>query len=143
MSKRRGWTIRIAKRIAGICGIAVLASCAFDVIHVKQQPVQIQSDGAKNPFYLARAETFPLGTGFTRTLRRGTKWDYVGALAHGGVYRSRDQVFTVEASNIHEAYLVVSEETLVGFYLPVEKTYSPLGKPIALTISPTKPDETD
>lgn len=143
MSKHRDWTIKIAKRIAGSCGIAVLVSCAFDVIHVKQQPVQIQSDGAKSPFYLARTETFPLGTGFTRTLRRGTEWDYVGALSQGGVYRSRDQVFTVEASNIHEAYLVVSEETLIGFYLPVERTYSPISKPIALTISPIKPDETD
>jgi len=120
-----------------------LVSCAFDVIHVKQQPVQFQLGGTQSSFYLARAETFPLGTGFTRSLRRGTKWDYVGALSHGGVYRSRDQVFTVEASNIHEAYLVVSEETLVGFYLPVEKTYSPLVKPIALTISPTKPDDPD
>jgi hypothetical protein len=53
------------------------------------------------------------------------------------MYRSRDQVFTVEASNIHEAYLVISENRLMGFYLPVEGTYSPLTKPIELTITMT------
>lgn len=134
--------IRIAKRVVAGCWIATLSCCAFDVIHVQQLPVQIRSGiDAKSPFYITRTETFPLNSGFTRTLRRGAKWDYVGTLSHGDVYKSRDQIFTVEASNIHEAYLVISEETLVGFYLPVEMTYSPLGKPLALTISTTKPDE--
>lgn len=92
-------------------------------------------------FFLARAETFPLGTGFTRTLRQGTKWEYVGTVQYGDVFKTKDQVFTVEASNIHEAYLVISENTLVGFYLPVERTYSPLGKPVELTTSITKIDD--
>ena len=29
---------------------------------------------------------------------------------------------TVEGSHIHEAYIVVTERSLVGFYLPVERT---------------------
>jgi hypothetical protein len=38
------------------------------------------------------------------------------------VYATRDRVLTVEASNVHEAYIVVSNGKLVGFFLPVEKT---------------------
>jgi hypothetical protein len=130
---------RNVNRAIAYCFAALLSSCAFDTIHVRQLSVQIQSSSESKPaFFLAKAMTFPLGTGFTRTLREGTKWEYVGTVQHGDVFKSRDQVFTVEASNIHEAYLVVSEKRLVGFYLPVERTYSPLANPIELTFTTTK-----
>ncbi|HVN97529.1 MAG TPA: hypothetical protein VMT62_13960 [Syntrophorhabdaceae bacterium] len=58
----------------------------------------------------------------------------VGTVSEGEVYKSKDQVLTVECSNIHEAYLVVSQGSLVGFYLPVEKGFVKLPEPIALNI---------
>jgi hypothetical protein len=42
-------------------------------------------------------------------------------------------VFTVEGSHIHEAYLVVDSGTLVGFYLPAEQSYSKLDQRTAIT----------
>jgi hypothetical protein len=56
-------------------------------------------------------------------------------VAEGVVYRSRDQTLTVECSNVFEAYLVVAGQRLVGFYLPVEKGFSPLGEQIQLAVS--------
>jgi len=50
----------------------------------------------------------------------------------GVVYKSKDQVLTVEASNIYEANIVVLSNKLVGFYLPVEHTFSPLDSKVKL-----------
>jgi hypothetical protein len=73
--------------------------------------------------------------GYSRSLRKGTRWNPAGRLAEGTVYRSPDQTLTVECSNVFEAYLVVSNQRLLGFYLPVEKGFSSLDKPIDLTVS--------
>jgi hypothetical protein len=60
----------------------------------------------------------------------GTRWDLVGEVAHGKVYKSKDSVFFLQGANSHEAYLVISGVKLVGFYLPGEKAWSPLDPPI-------------
>jgi len=39
----------------------------------------------------------------------------------------------VEGAHVHEAYLVVAGDRLVGFYLPVEKAYSP-ATPVSLKV---------
>jgi hypothetical protein len=77
---------------------------------------------------LEKEEKIDLGTGYSRVIKDGTKWDYVGTIENGDVYNTKDQVLTVEASNIHEAYIVISSGKLIGFYLPVEKTFSPLSE---------------
>lgn len=127
------------KKIGGyaiVCLLAILLTmCAFDIVHVKQIPVNIESSSSVNsPFQLEKEENISLGTGYSRTLKKGTKWQYVGTVQYGDVFRTSDQILTVEASNIHEAYIVVSAKKLVGFYLPVEHTYSPLSDPVSLTI---------
>jgi len=104
----------------------LMSSCAFDLINVKQVPAQLEvplSPG--NSFELQEEVTVHLPAGYSRLLKKGTKWDFVGTTAHGDVYKTKDQVLTVEASNIHEAYIVVSSGKLVGFYLPVERSFSP------------------
>lgn len=107
--------------------MAALSSCAFDLVQVKQIPVQIEPAHSLNsPFALEKEVKVSLGTGYSRVLTKGTKWHPVGMIVNGDVYRTNDQVLTVEASNIHEAYIVVSARKLVGFYLPVEKTFSPI-----------------
>ena len=107
--------------------ILLLNACAFDVVHVKQIPSQIEAaQPSKSTFRLEEEITVDLGTGYSRTLRSGTTWVHVGEIKEGGVFKTNDQILTVEASNIYEAYIVVSSDNLVGFYLPVEKTFSPL-----------------
>jgi len=112
-----------------ICFLGILLNaCAFDLFHIEQIPTQIKSTNLSKPsFELEKEVNFVLDKGFTRKLKQGTKWNYVGTVSYGDVFRSKDQILTVEASNIHEAYIVVSGGKLVGFYLPVERSYSPLG----------------
>ena len=44
----------------------------------------------------------------------------------------------VEASNIHEGRLVVSNQFITGFYLPVERKFAPLSRPIRIETQPVK-----
>ncbi len=124
-------TVRVISAV--ICLAMSLTYCAFDVVHVKQVPTKLEvGPSPKSSFQLEKEVDIDLGTGFARLLKGGTRWDFVGTTSYGDVYRSKDQTLTVEASNIHEAYIVISSGKLVGFYLPVEKSFSPLGDPKAL-----------
>ena len=73
-----------------------------------------------------------LDTGYNRKLKQNTKWNYVGKISYGEVFKTRDQILTVEGSNIYEAYMVISDGKLVGFYLPAEKSYTPLRESVEL-----------
>ena len=116
--------------------LILLNACAFDVVHIKQTPVQLeQGQISERSFELKKEVNISLGTGYSRTLKTGTKWDYVGMISHGDVFKTKDQILTIEASNIYEAYIVISSGKLVGFYLPVEKSFSPLNNQIELIMN--------
>jgi len=74
-----------------------------------------------------------LDTGYTRTLARNSIWKLVGRLPQGAVYRPAGTVFTIEGRQVHEAYLVIHDKQLVGFYLPGEQNYSPLSTAVPIT----------
>ncbi len=114
-------------------GIAfLLGGCAFDVVHVTQQPATFSNACDSPPFQLTKEVKASLGTGFPTILKANTTWNQVGVIDFGKVYATKDQIVKVEASNIYEANLVVTNDALVGFYLPVEKTFSPLSGPLPL-----------
>lgn len=119
-----------------IIAAILLAGCAFDVIHVEQRPIYFDEAAIGASFEMTADLTVPVGPGFSRTLKKGTRWMPAGRLSEGDVYRSHDQVLTVEASNIHEAWLVVRQNKVVGYYLIVEKTFSPLSAPMDLPSRP-------
>jgi len=122
--------------------IIIFAGCAFDVVRVKQIPTQLNSmQSPKNSWKLVNDVKVRLSTGYSCQLKSGTKWDYVGTVEYGDVFKTKDQILTVEGSNIFEACIVVSEDNLVGFYLPVEKTYSPLSSPKKLYTEIIDPNE--
>jgi len=108
--------------------------CAFDVWHVKQTPAAFSPASDSPSFLLARETKVHLGSGFATVLKANTTWNQVGVTESGKVYSTKDQVVKVEASNIYEAYLVVSNNCLAGFYLPVDKTVVPLSRPLPLEI---------
>ena len=74
-----------------------------------------------------------LPTGYSRTLATGSRWRRVGTVPQGDVYRPLDGVFTVEGRQVHEAYLVVVDTSLKGFYLPGESSYAPLPSPVQIS----------
>ena len=116
-----------------LCSVLMLTSLLFSscAAPVKQQPAGVmQPAQAPKQFLVLEEVEVRLSTGYKTTIRPQTNWALAGTIAQGEVYKSRDQVLTVEGYDVHEAYLVVSGDELVGFYLPVEHNFAP--------ISPTK-----
>ncbi len=110
-----------------LCITTLLGGCAFDVIHVEHIPAKLDTDTSCNDYFVLTQDIdVQVGSGYNRRLKKGTRWNCVGKIAEGVVYKTNDQVLTVEASNIFEANIVVSSKKLVGFYLPVERTFTPL-----------------
>lgn len=110
----------------------VLGGCALPV---RQLPLSAPlRRAAGKEFVLSRDVRCGVGTGYGRTLRAGTHWDLFGRLDRGDVYRSPDQVLTVEGYDVHQAYLVVNQGVLVGFYLRVERKFTPVSKRVKLPI---------
>jgi hypothetical protein len=123
-----------SRRFLGVFGVVavLMASCAPVVV---QEPAQL-TPGVGKSFRLSRAAEVALSTGYSTTLRANTRWELVGTVTQGEVYRTKDQVVTLEGAHIHEGYLVLDRGTLVGFYLPVERTFSPVTPAKQLSIEP-------
>jgi hypothetical protein len=123
---------RYSLGILSVTAVVLLSSCAPAVV---QEPAQL-APGTGKSFRLTRAAEVGLSTGYSTTLRANTRWELVGTISQGEVYRTRDQVVTLEGAHIHEGYVVVKQGALVGFYLPVERTFSPVTGSHPLSIEP-------
>jgi hypothetical protein len=112
--------------------IAVLVGCASEVVRTS---ASLSPPPSTLPARIEIAEeiTIQPSGGYSRVLPRGSVWEVRGALPQGGAYRRVGGIFTVEGAHVHEAYLVVSGNQLVGFYLPVEQAYSAT-QPVALEL---------
>lgn len=120
-------------RVVLLAVVGVFSGCALPVPKVDLSAPLVPASG--RTFVLNEATDCSVGTGYGRTLRSGTHWNLFGIIDRGEVYRSPDQLLTVEGFNVHEAYLVVRDGSLVGFYLPVEKKFTPASKIVKLNLS--------
>ncbi len=102
---------------------------------VTQLPTQLTTDTGKS-FRLMREVAADISTGRSTTLRANTRWELVGTIPQGEVYRTRDQVVTVRGDGIHEGYIVIRDKSLVGFYLPVERAFCPVAQNQPLAAEP-------
>ena len=120
--------------VVGILGF-LFSACAFDLAHVTYTTTTFQAT-QNSTRRIVLSDEVPLTDTpcYSRTLRKTTRWDQVGTISEGDVLRSKDQVLTLECSNIHEAYLVMSGDKLIGFFLPFEKGFVPHSPPIALPL---------
>jgi hypothetical protein len=122
--RRRLWSMAFTTVLLSACAPAIV-----------QEATQL-TPGTGKSFRLTRTADVSLSTGYSTVLRPNTRWQLVGTIAQGEVYQTREQVVTVEGDHIHEAYIVVQQATLVGFYLPVERTFSPVTPGLKLSIEP-------
>lgn len=117
-----------------VASIAVigLGACAP---MVATAPAALTADNTASPsrIQVTTPAEIRLETGYTRTLAAGSRWQRVGTLPQGSVYRPVGTIFTIEGRQVHEAYLVIADGRLVGFYLPGEQAYSPLSKAVPIT----------
>jgi hypothetical protein len=115
----------------------LLTGCAFDVIHIEQSPAQYEAVTATNQVWVLQDDLkVPLVMGWSTALKKGSTWRQVGRIKEGDVIRTRDQVVTVEASNIYEANPVIDHGNVVGFYLVVENTFTPADPPKPINLLP-------
>ncbi|WP_260464122.1 hypothetical protein [Burkholderia sp. Bp8963] len=112
-----------ALALAG-CAPAVPVQDAHLVASASTTPVKVVRQGA----------TVRLSTGYTSVIAAGSQWRDVGSLPQGRVFRAVNTVFAIEGRQVHEAYLVLSGDALVGFYLPGETHFSPLDPPVPLQL---------
>lgn len=118
--------------LVAACMLALLSACAS----VAQTPAQLQATPAGASSAVRTLDTpldIELDTGYRRTIAAGSQWQQVGSIDQGAVYRPHLNVFTLEGANIHEAYLVVDKDKLVGFYLPAERGFSTLKHQLRVT----------
>ncbi|NUA32222.1 hypothetical protein FCJ59_36840 [Cupriavidus basilensis] len=114
------------------CGIA-LSGCA-PMIATTPSAVELAQDGTTaRSITIQTPVVIQLDTGYSRTLPAESVWKPVGRVPQGAVYRPVGTIFTVEGRQVHEAYLVLKDRKLVGFYLPGEQNYSPLSTAVPLT----------
>lgn len=71
------------------------------------------------------AETLEVHTSNAKTniLRSSSRWELVGSISEGNVYRPKNHVLIVNSFDVHEAYIVVNSGNLIGYYLPIENTF--------------------
>ncbi|WP_316680814.1 hypothetical protein [Ralstonia flaminis] len=119
--------------LAAACiAVVALGACAP---MVSTTPAALATDNTTAPsrLQLKASTEVRLETGYTRTLAAGSNWQRAGTLSQGAVYRPVGTIFTIEGRQVHEAYLVIADQRLVGFYLPGEQAYSPLSKAVPIT----------
>jgi hypothetical protein len=101
-----------------------LAACAPEVTRHPAQLTPIAEQPAVTIEVLQEASV-RVGPGYDRKIPKGSVWTSVGRIPEGQVFKPVDRVFTVEGAHVHEAYLVLDGDRVVGFYLPVERAFSP------------------
>jgi hypothetical protein len=129
--------MKMVSKILGTLSILLLfGGCAFDLAHVSYKPSQLmpQPEPRRTLIMKDAVKVEQAPCGYERTLLKGTRWDLIGMIPEGEVYKPKDQVLTVECSHVYEAFLVVSDGALIGFYLPVEKGFVPIAPTIKLPI---------
>src|ERR1700704_1300680 len=110
----------------------MISACATELQRVPTS-FTVASDSSRS-LQMSAPVSVTASAGYTRTLPAGSKWSLVGSIPEGDIFKIENSVFTIEARHVHEAYLVVQNLNLVGFYLPVEQAFSPLSPKILLPI---------
>ena len=100
---------------------------------IDREPTDIARKNLPSPtINITKTTTILLSTGYTRTVESNSQWQYAGRVSTGEVYRPINNVFTVEGSHVREAYIVINNHRIHGFYLPGENAYSALNPPVQI-----------
>jgi hypothetical protein len=114
--------------------LSFVNGCCFDLTNVNysERNLSIVS-GSKLSWTLNEETKIPLKSWSTIKLKANTKWDYVGTIPEGDIYSTEDQIVTAVGSNTYEANITIKDDQIVGIYLPVEKGFVTISKPIIIS----------
>lgn len=126
-----GWQL-VSWRMFCVMTVAiVIAACAT----VAMQPTHLVADAQptsdRTLTAMARAHS---SSGFEAPLPAGTILRSVGTIPEGSVWRRLNRTLAARGYNVHEGWVVLNGQVWVGFYHPVERTFSPLSRPIAISM---------
>jgi hypothetical protein len=122
------------RRFAIMVTVFSLSACAPEVPVQQAGLLTTVHQNSATARFIQQDVTVHLASGYERHIAAQSRWRSVGELPQGEVFRPIDTVFTIEGRQIHEAWLVVADNELVGFYLPGESHFSPLDKPISIVL---------
>lgn len=121
------------RSICAIVAFFAITACAPTIPTAPSIITLAQPTTTTHRIQLQSEVPLKLDTGYTRTLANKSVWSRVGRVPQGDVYRPVGTIFTIEGRQVHEAYLVIQDKRLVGFYLPGEQNYSPLSTAVPMT----------
>ncbi len=116
-----------------LLALLLISGCASEVVRAPTDFVGVSGTQARRIVTVQSAEIV-LDSGYRRIINSGVVLIETGSIDAGRVYKPTNTVFTIEGKHMHEAYFVLRNERLVGFYLPVEHAFSPLSQSIVLSI---------
>jgi hypothetical protein len=127
-------------RSRSICGAYVfacvlLSGCASEIL---REPTTFSpgSQGADSLMIVTQDFDVSPPSGYSRKIKKGSTWKYVGRVPRGRVYAIEDDVFMLEGKHMHEANCVVGKDAmLTGFYLPAEQAFVAISPPVRLPVN--------
>ena len=110
--------------------LTILISCAGCASLIKEK-VTFESTGNAETQQVVEPIRISLDTGYRRDIGANSTWELVGKVSNhkfkeGKVYKPVGDVLSIEGTQRYEAYLVVLEGKIIGFYLPASSRFSPL-----------------
>ncbi len=100
--------------------ISSLVACSANQVRLE---AQLSPSANSGQYILKQSVIVQAPNARPSTLKADTTWLEVGSIEQGTVYRSKDQNVIVNSFNVHEGYIVLNGSKVVGYYLPVEKTF--------------------
>ena len=122
-------------RGAHLLACILLFGCASEIM---REPVRFSPAAQSTESLMIvtqEIEVHPSG-GYSRKIKKGSAWKYVGRVPQGRVYAIKDDVFMLEGKHMREANCVVGKDAmLTGFYLPVEQAFVAISPPVKLNVN--------
>lgn len=125
---------RLLAAALGVAWLSGIGGCAREVV---RDPVALSATKSVQTLQLRSPAAIVLDSGYERRLAAGAVLVELGRVPQGRVFKPVNTVLTVKGAHSHEAYPVLRDNSIVGFYLPVEKAFSPLSLPVPLQLERT------
>ncbi|MCU7929592.1 MAG: hypothetical protein KZQ90_02250 [Candidatus Thiodiazotropha sp. (ex Codakia rugifera)] len=115
----------------------LLTACASEVFR-EPAVLNISERSHARNFVVVEMINIKLDSGYERKIDMGTSFTVYGTLPQGLALKPTKTVFTIEGAHMHEAFPVIGDDKIVGFYLPVERAFSPLSNHVKAKIKERK-----
>ncbi len=126
------WTMLLA------VGSMWLGACASEIARYPVESFAASQQSGRR-YIVSTPAYIRLDSGYERTLSAGTELREFGTIKQGRILQPVSTVFTIDGAHMHEAYLVLNDGRIVGFYLPAEGAFSPLSQSVNLSIQERRP----